>query len=358
MNRMGVTPRHALARATGNARAADGSKTVRLPRAEPKVLTAVEPSLKDMSLAGPGSIALRELARRIAHHAPRDGVFPLRIPGTYAVRRGRPTSEPVRATLGPCLCIVAQGAKVMMLGSEVLEYDPDRMLVFTVDLPVAGQLSRASWREPFLGFRLDLDPARVADLATRVYPLGIPRAETGRGVFVGQISDAIVDAVTRLVDLMAQPQDADLLGPLVIDEILIRLLRSPIGARVAQIAEPRSGVHRVGQAVSWIRTHFAQPVTVEEMAAAAGMSSSSFHQHFKAVTSMSPLQYQKVLRLHEARRLMLFQQMDVSEAGYRVGYLSPSQFTREYGRFFGSAPTQDIARLRAEGFGPRATGER
>ncbi len=320
--------------------------------------TADDPSLKDISLAGPGSIALRGLARRIAQHAPRDGVFPLRIPGTYAVRRGRPTSEPVRATLGPCLCIVAQGAKVMMLGSEVLEYDADRMLVFTVDLPVAGQLSRASWREPFLGFRLDLDPARVAELAARVYPLGIPKAETRRGLFIGQSNEAIVDAVTRLVDLMAQPQDADLLGPLVIDEILIRLLRSPIGARVAQIAEPRSGVHRVGQAVSWMRAHFAQPVTVDEMAAAAGMSSSSFHQHFKAVTSMSPLQYQKVLRLHEARRLMLFQQMDVSEAGLRVGYLSPSQFTREYGRFFGNAPTKDIARLRAEGFGPRTGGER
>ena len=307
-----------------------------------------------MSLSGPGSMALRGLARRIAHHAPRDVVFPLRIPGTFAVRRGRPTSEPVRATLGPCLCIVAQGAKLMMLGSEVLEYDSERMLVFTVDLPVSGQLSRATWREPFLAFRLDLDPARVADLVARVYPLGMPRAETARGLFVGQSTDAIVDAVTRLMDVMSQPQDADLIGPLVVDEILIRLLRSPIGPRVAQIAVPRSSVHRVAQAVSWMRAHFAQPVTVEEMAASASMSTSSFHQHFKTVTSMSPLQYQKVLRLHEARRLMLFQHMEVSEAALRVGYLSPSQFTREYGRFFGRAPTKDIAHLREQGFGPRS----
>ena len=170
---------------------------------------------------------------------------------------------------------------------------------------------------------------------------------------MGQSSEAIVEAVTRLLDLMVQPQDADLLGPLVVDEILIRLLRSPIGPRVAQIAEPRSSVHRVGKAVSWMRAHFAQPVTVEEMAASASMSASSFHQHFKTVTSMSPLQYQKVLRLHEARRLMLFQHMDVSEAGHRVGYLSASQFTREYGRFFGSAPTKDVARLREQGFGTR-----
>jgi AraC-like DNA-binding protein len=121
---------------------------------------------------------------------------------------------------------------------------------------------------------------------------------------------------------------------------------------VAQIGQPTSGVHRVAEAVSWIRAHFAQPVTVDEMAASVGMSASSFHQRFKAVTSMSPLQYQKVLRLHEARRLMLFQQMDASEACRSVGYLSPSQFSREYARFFGSAPMRDVARLQAEGFGP------
>ena len=351
---MGVTPRRAHGRAPDAARTADGAKTFRRRPAE-RVLSAAatHTSLEDMSLSGPGSMALRGLARRIAHHAPRDGVFPLRIPGTFAVRRGRPTSEPVRATLGPCLCIVAQGAKLMMLGSEVLEYDSERMLVFTVDLPVSGQLSRATWREPFLAFRLDLDPARVADLVARVYPLGMPRAETARGLFVGQSTDAIVDAVTRLMDVMSQPQDADLIGPLVVDEILIRLLRSPIGPRVAQSAVPRSGVHRVARAVSWMRAHFAQPVTVEEMAASASMSTSSFHQHFKTVTSMSPLQYQKVLRLHEARRLMLFQHMEVSEAGLRVGYLSPSQFTREYGRFFGRAPTKDIPYLLEQGFGAR-----
>jgi transcriptional regulator GlxA family with amidase domain len=149
---------------------------------------------------------------------------------------------------------------------------------------------------------------------------------------------------------MARPEDADLLGPLVVDEILIRLLRTPIGPRVAQIGEPKSGVHQIAEAVSWIRAHFAQPVTVDEMAASVRMGTSSFHERFKAVTSMSPLQYQKVLRLHEARRLMLFQQMEAGDACHRVGYLSPSQFSREYARFFGSAPMKDTARLRAEGF--------
>ena len=239
-----------------------------------------------------------------------------------------------------------------MVGREVLEYDPAHVLVLAVDLPLSSHVIRASRKEPYLGFILDLDPARVAELTTRVYPRGVPKASDARGLYVGQSTDSIVDAVTRLLDLMAHPEDAAMLGPLVIDEILIRLLRTAIGPRVAQIGQPKSGVQRIADAVGWIRTHFAQPVTVEEMAAAVHMSASSFHERFKAVTSLSPLQYQKVLRLHEARRLMLFQRMDANDACRRVGYLSPSQFSREYARFFGSAPTRDIARVRELGFVP------
>ena len=334
-------------------RDADGREFRRGRRPDRSAPLATGTSLDDISLAAPGALALRRLANLLARYAPHDGVFPLRLPGTYALRRARITSEPVHATLGPSLCIVAQGAKVMMLGSEVLEYDPARMLVFAVDLPVSGQVTRASRTDPFLGFKLDLVPARVAELAARVYPHGVPKPSDNRGLYVGRATDAIIDAVTRLLDLMARAEDADLLGPLVVDEILIRLLLTPIGTRVAQIGEPKSGVHRVAKAVSWIRAHFAQPVTVEEMATSAHMSASAFHQRFKAVTTMSPLQYQKVLRLHEARRLMLFQKMDASDACHRVGYLSASQFSREYARFFGSAPTKDIARLRVEGIAPR-----
>lgn len=311
------------------------------------------PSLRDISLAAPGAPALRRLAHLIARYAPGDGVFPLQLPGTYALRRGRVTGEAVHATLTPSLCIVAQGAKVVMLGSDVFEYDAARMLVFAVDLPVSGQVTRASRRDPFLGFKLDLVPERVAALAARVYPDGLPKSSGARGLYVGETTDAIIDAVARLMELLARPADADLLGPLVIDEILIRLLQTPIGPRVAQIGLPKSGVHRVAEAVSWIRAHFAQPVTVDEMAASARMSASSFHQRFKAVTTMTPLQYQKTLRLHEARRLMLFQKLDASDACRRVGYLSPSQFSREYTRAFGRAPTKDIARLREGGHGAR-----
>lgn len=333
-------------------RSADGLESHVGRRADRAAPSAAATSSGDSGLAAPGALTLRRLANLLAHYARHNGVFPLRVPGTYALRRGRMTSEPVHATQGPALCVVAQGAKVVMLGSDVLEYDSARMLVFAVDLPVSGQVTRASRRDPFLGFKLDLEPARVAELAARVYPHGVPKPSDNRGLYVGRATDAIIAAVTRLLDLMARPEDADLLGPLVVDEILIRLLRTPIGTRVAQIGAPRSGVHRVAEAVSWIRAHFAQPVTVEEMATSVHMSASSFHQRFKAVTSMSPLQYQKVLRLHEARRLMLFQRMDASDACRRVGYLSPSQFSREYARFFGSAPTKDIARLREEGFAP------
>lgn len=303
------------------------------------------------SLESPGPLALRQLANRLAAYAPHDGAFQLRLPGTYAIRLSRMTTEASYAVLGPTLCVAAQGAKAVMLGREVLEYDPAHLLVFAVDLPIATQVIRASRRAPYLGFTLALDPARVADIAARVYPRGVPKTSSLRGLYVGRATDEIVDAVSRLLDLMAQPEDADLLGPLVVDEILIRLLRSPIGSRVAQIGYTKSGVQRIAEATSWIRTHFAQPVTVEEMAASVHMSASSFHQRFKAVTTMSPLQYQKVLRLHEARRLMLFQKRDASDASQRVGYLSPSQFSREYSRFFGNAPSKDIARLREEGFG-------
>jgi AraC-like DNA-binding protein len=294
-------------------------------------------------------MSLRRLAQLLAAYTPHDGGFELRLPGTFAIRFSRVSTEPMFASVGPSLCVVAQGAKAVMLGREVYEYDPARMLVFAVDLPVSGQVIRASATSPYLCFVLKLDPQRIAELAARVFPRGLPKASDDRGLYVGQATDGIVEAITRLLEFVAQPSDAELLAPLAVDEILIRLLRTPIGSRVAQIGQPKSGVQRIGEAVTWIRAHFAQPVTVDEMAASVHMSASSFHERFKAVTSLSPLQYQKVLRLHEARRLMLFQEMDASEACRRVGYLSPSQFTREYGRFFGSAPTRDIERLRQEG---------
>jgi AraC-like DNA-binding protein len=301
---------------------------------------------KTDTVVGSSETDVVRLASVIRAYAPHDGRFELRIPGVHANRVSRTNTELVHAMARPALCIVAQGAKSVLLGQEVYEYDASRMLVFSVDLPVAGQVTKASPAEPYLSFKLDLDPHKIAELVLKVYPHGLPRVPENRGICVSPINMGIVNAAARLLELMGQPGEAELLAPLVIEEILIRLLRSPIGVRVAQIGRVESSVHGIAKAVAWLRTNFSQPMKVDELAKLAHMSVSSFHQHFKAVTSMSPLQFQKVLRLQEARRLMLSTMVDAGTASWRVGYQSASQFSRDYGRFFGCAPTKDIARLR------------
>jgi AraC-like DNA-binding protein len=248
----------------------------------------------------------------------------------------------------PSLCIAAQGAKSVIVGQDVYEYDASRMIVFSVALPIASQITQASRSEPYLALRLDLEPQKIADLVLKVYPHGLPPLQERSAVYVTPAEVGVVSAATRLMECLGQPGDAELLAPLIVDEILIRLLRSPIGVRVAQMGFAESSVERVAKAISWLRTNFSQPMKVEDLAELVHMSVSSFHEHFKSVTSMSPLHYQKVLRLQEARRLMLSAMMDASTASQRVGYLSASQFSREYSRFFGNAPTKDIARLRQD----------
>ncbi len=290
------------------------------------------------------------LARLIRAHCPHDGRFDVGIKGLRASRYSRVSAERTYTAQRPVLCIVAQGAKSLILGHEIYTYDASRMLIVSVDLPVAAQVVSASPSEPFLGLVFELDPAHIADLALKVFPQGLPHSPAqGRGVYVSPPDVSIVDAATRLIGMAGQPAEAELLAPLVIDEILIRVLRSPLGVRLAQIGLTDSSMGRVASAIAWLRDHYAQPMKVEELAERVHMSPSSFHQHFKAVTSMSPLNYQKVLRLQEARRLMLSTMKDASSASRQVGYLSASQFSREYARLFGSAPTRDIARLTERG---------
>jgi len=292
---------------------------------------------------------LTRLAGLIQAHAPYDGHFNLRLPGVEVVRASRTSKELVHGVVRPALCVVAQGAKTVFLGNEAFEYDAAQMLVFSVDVPVSGQVTKASPAEPFLCLKVELDPERIADLVLKVYPDGLPLSQKNLAVYAAPSEPGIINAATRLVELMAQPEDAELLAPLAVEEILIRLLRSPIGGRVAQIGKEDSRLQRISQAVSWVRTNFDRPLDVERLAAMVHMSASTFHQHFKSVTAMSPLQFQKVMRLQEARRLMLSRMMDAGMACRQVGYLSASQFSREYGRFFGSAPMKDIARLREGG---------
>jgi len=299
-------------------------------------------------VARPNELGTARLARLIAAYAPHDGSFDLGIPGLHASRFSRVSKECVHALSVSSLCIVPQGAKTVIVGDEVYEYDASRMIVFSVALPVAAQVTRASQSEPYLSLRIDLDPHKIAELVLKVFPHGLPPDQERSAVYLTAADASIVNAATRLMECLGQPGDAELLAPLVLDEILIRLLRSPIGVRVAQMGFAESSVQRVAKAISWLRANFSQPMKVEDLAEMVHMSVSSFHEHFKSVTSMSPLHYQKVLRLQEARRLMLSTMMDAGIASQRVGYLSASQFSREYSRFYGSAPTKDIARLRQE----------
>ena len=292
--------------------------------------------------------ATAKLARLIAAYAPYDDSFELRIPGLHAGRYSRLNSQCFHTLRVPSLCIAAQGAKTVIVGKDTYEYDASRMIVFSVALPIASQISGASPSKPYLSLRLDLDPRKIADMVLKVYPQGLPPVQERRAVYVTPSDPSIVNAAIRLMECLSHPGDTELLAPLIIDEILIRLLRSPIGVRVAQMGFTESSVQRVAKAISWLRVNFSHPMKVEDLADLVHMSVSSFHEHFKSVTSMSPLRYQKVLRLQEARRLMLATMMDAGSASQRVGYLSASQFSREYGRFFGSAPTRDIAKLRQD----------
>jgi AraC-like DNA-binding protein len=266
----------------------------------------------------------------------------------FAIRSSHPTMGVVHTIHEPALCLIAQGAKRLSLGSETYEYDASRLLVVAVNLPVASQIVVASHAAPYLSLRINLDRARLQTLVASVFPQGLRAAPTARGVAVGLASVAILDAAVRLVELMASPGDAALIAPLVLDEILIRLLRSPIGERVAQLGLAESRVSQIAQALDWVRANYTQPIRVEDLAALVHMSVSSFHQHFKSITSLSPLQYQKLLRLQEARRLMTTTMLDVGAASRQVGYVSVSQFSREYTRHFGKAPTRDIPRMRAD----------
>jgi AraC-like DNA-binding protein len=290
---------------------------------------------------------IAKLASLIATYTPHDGRFDLSIPGLHVIKVSKTHKESIRSISPTGLCIVAQGAKQVMLGQNVYEYDNTHMVVYSMAVPITSNIVSASRKEPYLCFVLDIDPQKISELALKVYPHGLSKSRPDiiRAVYVEQTDIKVTDAAVRLMEMLAHPNETTLLAPLVIEEILIRLLTSPFGMQVAQIGMPESNTHKVVQAISWIQAHYAEPIQIDKLANTVNMSVSSFHQYFKAITSMSPLQFQKTLRLQEARHLMLSKIMDVSRASMQVGYASVSQFSREYSRFFGSSPTKDITKL-------------
>jgi AraC-like DNA-binding protein len=304
--------------------------------------------------SSPTEADLHSLAAMIDRYMPADGRSTLPLPNVHAIRASRPNTEVVHGVFKPSVCIVAQGAKRVYLGSEMFEYNQNRLLMCSMDLPVTAEVVEASHAAPYLGLILDLDLRRLSELTFKVFPRGLPPVRENRGVYLGDATSDLVNAATRLLKVMGDVREMELLAPMILDEILIRLLRSPVGGRLAQLAQAESHLQRVARAVDWVRAHFDEPMNVEALSELVHMSPSSFHAHFKTVTNQTPVQFQKSLRLREARRLMLNAGLDVTTASRRVGYVSSSQFIREYGRMFGNAPARDVTLLREQSQLPAA----
>ena len=288
----------------------------------------------------------QELAGLIRRHAQIPHGSVSAIEDLYLTRyeedvRGMP------ALAQPALCILAQGSKTLFLGDERYTYDPLHYMVVSVTLPLSGVKLDASPEHPSLGLRMDLDPAEISQLIAESGPMLVPNRPSGRGLYVERTDAALLDALLRLIRLLDTPRDIAMLAPLFRREILYRLLRGPQGYRLYEIALANSQTHRVCQAITWLNQNYQRPLRIEDLAREVNLSTSTLHHRFKAVTSMSPLQYQKQLRLQEARRLMLNDGLEAAVAAYRVGYESPSQFSREYSRLYGAPPIRDVARLRA-----------
>ena len=288
---------------------------------------------------------LSELAVVMARHVTRDGFHATPIERVTLVRSSTVTM-PMPNVYRPQLCLVVQGRKEVTLGEHVFRYSPGRYGVVTYDLPAMGRVVEATPDKPYLCLYLDFDPVLLGNLASRV-PLPMGASSPPVGKMVSDAGATLLDAVLRLLRLLDDPAALPVLGPLAEQEILYRLLAGPDGARMRHITSSQGRVALIGRAIAWIGKNFRERLSIERLAAEVGMSPSSLHEHFRAVTAMTPLQFQKQLRLQDARSLMLVQDMDVATAAFRVGYESATQFSREYRRYFGESPARDIARLRA-----------
>lgn len=296
--------------------------------------------------------ALNQAARQILRHAPSSGTHPTAVTALTLMHAAKP-SEPLESVYKPSICVVAQGAKTAALAGETYRYDPSTYLVTSVELPIVGTIVEASPETPYLSLKLSFDIDVLLDIVKEMNSAepGVSGtgAETGtapRGIAVNRTSPALLEAIVRLLQLLDDPADIPVLAPLVIREILYRVLQGGQGTPLHPFAIVGTHAHGISQAIQRINRQFDRPLAVEELARSVNMSVSAFHKHFKRVTAMSPLQYQKTVRLQEARRLLLTETEQAAEAAFRVGYESPSQFSREYARMYGLPPSMDARRLR------------
>ncbi|EHK2923144.1 AraC family transcriptional regulator [Vibrio parahaemolyticus] len=260
--------------------------------------------------------------------------------------RWTPPTPPTSYTHNPSICLIAQGRKRVLLGEESFIYDANHFLISSVDLPIIANIIEASEEQPYLGLIMELDLTEISQLIVDSELAFTQSKEAQKGIAVGELSESLLDAFVRLAELLDEGQNIKILAPIIKREIFYRLLMSEQGTRLHQIVTAGSHSHQIAKAIDWLKNNFVKPLSVGDLASYTGMSKSSFYTHFRSMTSMTPLQFQKKLRLSEARRLMLTENLDAMAATFKVGYESPSQFSREYSRLFGAPPSKDIKSLR------------
>lgn len=291
------------------------------------------------------AFATQKLAKLIDRWTGDANQYDTPISGLRFSRWTTPT-PPTSYTHNPSICLIAQGRKRVLLGEESFIYDANHFLISSVDLPIIANIIEASEEQPYLGLIMELNLTEISQLIVDSELAFTQSKEAQKGIAVGELSESLLDAFVRLAELLDEGQNIKILAPIIKREIFYRLLMSEQGTRLHQIVTAGSHSHQIAKAIDWLKNNFVKPLSVGDLASYTGMSKSSFYTHFRSMTSMTPLQFQKKLRLSEARRLMLTENLDAMAATFKVGYESPSQFSREYSRLFGAPPSKDIKSLR------------
>ncbi|HHE1261551.1 TPA: AraC family transcriptional regulator N-terminal domain-containing protein [Vibrio parahaemolyticus] len=291
------------------------------------------------------AFATQKLAKLIDRWTGDANQYDTPISGLRFSRWTTPT-PPTSYTHNPSICLIAQGRKRVLLGEESFIYDANHFLISSVDLPIIANIIEASEEQPYLGLIMELDLTEISQLIIDSELAFTQSKEAQKGIAVGELSESLLGAFVRLAELLDEGQNIKILAPIIKREIFYRLLMSEQGTRLHQIVTAGSHSHQIAKAIDWLKNNFVKPLSVGDLASYTGMSKSSFYTHFRSMTSMTPLQFQKKLRLSEARRLMLTENLDAMAATFKVGYESPSQFSREYSRLFGAPPSKDIKLLR------------
>ncbi|HIF5619240.1 AraC family transcriptional regulator [Vibrio parahaemolyticus] len=291
------------------------------------------------------AFATQKLAKLIDRWTGNANQYDTPISGLRFSRWTTPT-PPTSYTHNPSICLIAQGRKRVLLGEESFIYDANHFLISSVDLPIIANIIEASEEQPYLGLIMELDLTEISQLIVDSELAYTQSKEAQKGIAVSELSESLLDAFVRLAELLDEGQNIKILALIIKREIFYRLLMSEQGTRLHQIVTAGSHSHQIAKAIDWLKNNFVKPLSVGDLASFTGMSKSSFYTHFRSMTSMTPLQFQKKLRLSEARRLMLTENLDAMAATFKVGYESPSQFSREYNRLFGAPPSKDIKSLR------------